>query len=568
MTELILGPILRHVDTNSATVWVETDSPATVEVLGRTARTFCVRDHHYALVIIEGLEPGQTIPYEVALDGERCWPPPDDRFPPCVIRTLGEGVTRVLFGSCRTAAPHEPPYTLDLALDPVGRGVDALREHALTMMKLPPREWPDLALFLGDQVYADDSSPETRKRVAERRKDTPVAGLPSELVNDFDEYCWLYHESWRPEVERWFLSVVPTAMIFDDHEMIDDWNISAEWVHDMQGEPWWTEHRIGCLMSYWIYQHLGNLAPSEIRADGMLERLLELGDGEQFLREWALEAEEFSPEPGGYRFSYSRRLGDVVVVIVDCRNGRVLQPGHRSMVDDDEWKFVVERCTTDARHLLIGTSLPVFMAGGIPDMQRWSERVCDGKWGPPGRWVAERLRRRMDADHWPSFMRSFDAMVELLAELGRASRADRPASISVLSGDIHFSFHGQIHFPAEMDVATPVHQLVNSPLRNQLRPEERLVIRFMLSRAGRTIGRMLRRSVGDPPSPVTWQIDHGPVFANSVAEITFDGDDATLCIERALAGEDGHNEIEVAFDVELSANPAGSTSVRPPSAVV
>ena len=38
MAELILGPILRYVDATSATVWVETDGPCEVEMLGR-ART-------------------------------------------------------------------------------------------------------------------------------------------------------------------------------------------------------------------------------------------------------------------------------------------------------------------------------------------------------------------------------------------------------------------------------------------------------------------------------------------------------------------------------------------------
>jgi hypothetical protein len=556
MTQLILGPILRHVDATSATVWVETDAPATVEVLGHTARTFCVRDHHYALVIIEDLEPGQSIPYDVALDGRVCWPLADDPFPHCMIRTIGDGVKRVVFGSCRTAAPHEPPYTLSLELDPRGRGVDALREHALAMMRRPPREWPDIALFLGDQVYADDSSPETRERVAERREGTPVEGLPSELVNDFDEYCWLYHESWSPAVERWFLSVVPTAMIFDDHEMVDDWNISDRWVRDIRATPWWTEHVAGGLVSYWIYQHLGNLAPREIRAEGMLDRLVELGDGEQYLREWALESEEFTPVPGGYRFSFARRLGDIAIVIVDSRNGRVLEPGARSMVDDDEWAFVVEQCMADARHVLIGTSLPVFVVGGIHNMQRWNERVCDGAWGRPGRWLGEKLRRSLDADHWPAYGRSFDAMVELLARLGARSRAERPASISVLSGDIHFSYHSQIQFPAEMDVATPVHQLVNSPMRNALRPHEQAMIRFTLSRGGRAVARALRWSVRAERPTVTWQIDQGPVFENCIGEITFDGDDAKVCIERAVVGDDEENEIGVVFEAALSAGHA------------
>ena len=140
------------------------------------------------------------------------------------------------------------------------------------MLGQPIDEWPHLAVMLGDQVYADDSSPVTRERIeTPTRARAPVEGLPPELVGDFEEYCWLYHESWTPDVERWFFSVVPTAMIFDDHDMIDDWNISDAWVRDIRQQPWWSEHVVGGLVSYWIYQHLGNLSPAEIRAEGMLD---------------------------------------------------------------------------------------------------------------------------------------------------------------------------------------------------------------------------------------------------------------------------------------------------------
>ena len=40
--QLVLGPLLRYIGTTTATVWVETDAPAVVEVLGHRARTFQV----------------------------------------------------------------------------------------------------------------------------------------------------------------------------------------------------------------------------------------------------------------------------------------------------------------------------------------------------------------------------------------------------------------------------------------------------------------------------------------------------------------------------------------------
>ena len=113
MPKLILGPMLRYLDESQATIWVETDVPCEVEVLGRKEPTFCVEDHHYALVPITGLEPGETYAYEVRLDGEVRWPEADSEFPPSTIRPIDpEERLKIVFGSCRVTVPHREPWNL------------------------------------------------------------------------------------------------------------------------------------------------------------------------------------------------------------------------------------------------------------------------------------------------------------------------------------------------------------------------------------------------------------------------------------------------------------------------
>src|ERR687895_244002 len=114
MPHLGLGPLLRYVGERDSTVWVETDARCQVEVLGHTARTLHVEGHHYAVVCVDGLEPGTATEYEVRLDGEKVWPDPDllEDYPPSVIRTLDpQQRLKLVFGSCRTSFPHTPPYT-------------------------------------------------------------------------------------------------------------------------------------------------------------------------------------------------------------------------------------------------------------------------------------------------------------------------------------------------------------------------------------------------------------------------------------------------------------------------
>jgi hypothetical protein len=558
MARLVLGPLLRHVNTTTATIWVETDAPCAVEVLGHVARTFTVCDHHYALVIVDDLVPGSTTPYEVRLDGERCWPLPDSRFPGSVIRTLDGGSLRILFGSCRAAAPHQPPWNLELDHDERGRGVDALYAHGLRMVGQPPHEWPHLLLFVGDQVYADDSSPQARRKVERRRGHLTDDDRfpPLDDVADFEEYTWLYHESWLPEVERWVLSVVPSAMIFDDHDMIDDWNTSMSWVADIRRKPWWRDRVIGGLMSYWVYQHLGNLSPDEIRDEGMLQRFIALGDATTALTDWAEQSEAFTPVRGGYRFSFYRDLAPVRLVVIDCRNGRVLEPGGRRMIDEREWEWVVDHADVECDHLVLATSVPVAMPGGLQDLERWDERVCDGAWGKPFRRVGEAVRRAVDLEDWSAF---HDSYVELMCFVRRiATPGDRsrpPATVALVAGDVHFSYRARATFVDQADGDTApvsrIHQIVNSPIRNVLHTRERRVLRLGLSRVGEFVGRALRRSVGRRRDSSRWSVEDGPFFANHVCLIEFTGREARMVLERAEPDDDGQPRLTVVAESAL-----------------
>ncbi len=182
MPKLVLGPLLRYTGARDATIWVETDSGCEVEALvddaRHRARTFSVEGHHYALLRITNLRPGSSYEYTVTLDGERVWPEESDPFPPPEIRTLTPtGKLTLAFGSCRVAAPHEPPYTNKGGILGYYER-DALYALACRMRRQPKETWPDALLLLGDQIYADEVSfrPERRWRIS---KSTPTStGTP------------------------------------------------------------------------------------------------------------------------------------------------------------------------------------------------------------------------------------------------------------------------------------------------------------------------------------------------------------------------------------------------------
>ena len=547
--ELLLGPLLRYVGEDEAVFWVETDGPCEVEILGTMERTFCVEGHHYGLVRATGLERGAWHEYEVQLDGERAWPEPDSEFPPSRFRTYPkDGPLVIVFGSCRVTAPHDPPYALTKDHDPRGREVDSLRALARRMMSHDHEDWPDLLVMLGDQVYADEVSPVTSAFIEQRRDPSEE---PGDRVVDYQEYARLYRDAWGEPTIRWLFSVLSTAMIFDDHDVHDDWNTSAAWVEEMAAKDWWEEHIVAALMSYWVYQHLGNLPPDEHREDELFNRVRAAEDGAPALREFASRA---AATTDGARWSYHRDLGRTRLVMIDSRAGRVLDEGNRSMVDADEWRWIDEHATGDFDHLLFGTSLPWLLAPALHDVEAWNEAVCGGAWGERLKATGERIRQARDLEHWPAFHRSFVAMAELQRSVGAGERGEPPASIVILSGDVHHAYVAEVAFPRGDRVSSRVWQAVVSPFRNPLDSSERRVIQAMFTRPAAAVARLLRRSAGVQDPPIRWRMHpDGPWFDNQYGVLTIDGRRIDFRLEKAVPDEDrGEARLECVLEQRLA----------------
>ena len=165
MSELLLGPLLRYQDSSSATVWVEVSAPAVVGVLGTTTRTFTVCGRHYALVIIEGLEPDTVYEYQVRLDGggrvagaRLGLPAERDSHRAARAESRRQDDRRIVSGS---GAPRAAVHTRAHVRPRRPWHRHALGAHRTDEAR-PVDTWPDLALLNGDQVYADDSSPRPR----------------------------------------------------------------------------------------------------------------------------------------------------------------------------------------------------------------------------------------------------------------------------------------------------------------------------------------------------------------------------------------------------------------------
>jgi hypothetical protein len=486
--------------------------------------TFGAHGRHYALVVLDGLEPGTASDYTVDVDDEQVWPQPEPErpdLPPSRIRTLLHSEpTRLAFGSCRTSVPHD-------AEGNASNGVDALRAfaHHLSRPERQEGEWPHLVCFLGDQVYADETSEEMREYIASRRSlDEP----PGEELKDFVEYSHLYWLAWSDPLNRWLLSTLPSAMIFDDHDIRDDWNTSQSWHREMNQTSWWHERIVGGLSSYWVYQHVGNLSPEELAQDEVWQQIVahtESGAVEELDLTQVLDdlAARVDAKPETYRWSYARDLGESKLVVVDSRAARVLEPERRSILDDDELAWLDGQLQGDVDHLFIGTSLPFFIAQGIHDLEAINEAMATGAWGPRVAKWGEKMRRALDLEHWAAFQDGFAAVLDMVVQVAHGERGKAPGTITFLSGDVHNSYITEISQEQLGAGSSKILQAVCSPIRNPLPRQVRIAQAFLGKGLARPLEFLVSRTDKVPSAPYQWDVTHGPWFDNNLATVEVRG---------------------------------------------
>ena len=367
--------------------------------------------------------------------------------------------------------------------------------------------------------------------------------LPAPRCADYEEYTWLYAESWYEPAVRWLLSTVPTSMIFDDHDVRDDWNTSQSWRDEVEATPWWEERIVGALASYWVYQHLGNLSPAALAADDLYQRVRRHeGDAAPLLREFASAADEEADGAKGAQWSYRRDLGAVRLLVIDSRCGRVLANGRRTMVSEPEFAWIEQQAEGDYDHLLVGTSLPWLLPRALHDVESWDE---------PGRRGLPRCAHCQVGRETPARRRSgalgLDARV--VRPIGRPVRRRGPRPIQprarqgaghhlgVLSGDVHHAYVAAARYPHPMDLR--VYQLTCSPMHNYVPVAMKLAFRLSWSvPAERAVRFVLGRFATMPPMKISWGKVSGPYFGNQIATLQLTGRAGRLAIESATGAND------------------------------
>jgi len=528
---ILCGPLVRYVDRRSAVIWLELERDIEIEIAfapvrngvpqaAFTERGYPVKvgDTWFVWVSCSFLLPDTWYEYriygsETSGDLGEIWP---DRaltgvslpsrfrtFPLFAVRGM-----KVAFGSCRAGFPPNDPKALEEGVD----AFEAVADEVVANANGNEGEWPHCFLLMGDQIYGDNLSFANRRAFA-RRPENPVK---SNQATTFAQYAALYREAWTTVGNiRWMLSCIPSFMMFDDHEITDDWNITEEWVRERLRSLGWIRLLKDGLLAFWIYQGAGNLSPRALRQD---ER------GRMLVPRYPSPFRNVTRRLDGLFTSYIRRKraadwGFVVdmpgtrFVAADTRMSRKLT-GKRLLMNDQTWaQFSARALDRRARKTFLILPSPLLVGAPLHDLVSRIAESIEGDppsvagaiagglvgtliAGPVGGLVGaiagsvggeylldkygEDIVRKADIELWPAFPTSFNRMLSLLEDLNDGVGTTPKRFIGILGGDVHHSniFKGDFRRTAR---AGSVLNFTMSPLQRRVSPDDESLLRDLES---------------------------------------------------------------------------------------
>ncbi len=217
------------------------------------------------------------------------------------------------------------------------------------------------------------------------------------------------------EVERLFANV-STLMIFDDHDVTDDWNLTAGWEQAINQNP--SSKRIinNGLISYWLFQGMGN--------DALTKTGALIPPFKQSLsanNQWQFKA--FDKPLNEFNHWHYELTTIPKVVVLDTRTHRWRNESNfnePSGLLDWERLTELEESLLSHDKVIIVSPAPVFGVKSIEAIQA-AFNIC----GQP---------LMVDVENWMAHEGSAKKLLDTFR------RTDTPNETLILSGDVHYSF--------------------------------------------------------------------------------------------------------------------------------
>lgn len=407
---ITIGPVVGLVGGTSARVLFETNSGGTVRVeVRRGNRVVCERDAPTTRLVpeavtIDGLEPG--VRYKLQLRDEHGGAPRRGSFR--TPATAG-GSFQAAVVSCNQILHEAPP---------------AAWKRLATKVKSTSKP-VDLLLHVGDQVYGDEGragGKSTFTRCIERLQSSggSAASWRGLVPWVTEQYRAMYRHWWSQPAVADVLANVSNLMIWDDHEVSDDWGDDNKFA-----DPDRPEHHVahGAWRAFHEYQR-------QLWDEGARAR------------------------PVGGHEGYHQVIGDVGVLFLDMRGGRGFsiydrESSHPSsatpFLGPAQWDHIRSALTgplMDVRLLIVACPVPLAYIG--PD---WAD--------------AYPLALEDDVRGQWSYRLNQAEQLQLMRTLFNWRDARPSVEIVIVSGDVHLGCCTTIE---RASGSASIKQLIASPI--------------------------------------------------------------------------------------------------------
>lgn len=237
----------------------------------------------------------------------------------------------------------------------------------------------------------------------------------NKTIFDAEKTALIDYAKGLSEVERLFANV-STLMMFDDHDVTDDWNLTAGWEQAINETP--SSKRIinNGLISYWLFQGMGNDALNKTG-----ELLTPFKQSRTANNLWQFKA--FDKPLNDFSFWHYELTTTPKVVVLDTRTHRWRNEqnfNEPSGLLDWERLTELEESLLSHDQVIIVSPAPVFGVKSIEAIQAMFN-IC----GQP---------LMVDVENWMAHEGSAKKLLDTFR------RTDTPNETLILSGDVHYSF--------------------------------------------------------------------------------------------------------------------------------
>jgi hypothetical protein len=263
-----------------------------------------------------------------------------------------------------------------------------------------------------------------------------------------------------PKVRR-LLANVPTYMIFDDHDVTDDWNLTEEVRRTLSQTPAGRRLVANALAAFWAFQGWGN-QPDEF--DDAFKKTV----AAYLSREPEVDASTYEETLWSFHgwWYYAPTHPPAICMDTRTQRGYDSPDGAPRLLSDEGLRRLKETIESSGYErgdpLIIVSPVPVF---GIEIQERRQK------------FLATKIRAtKIDLEAWHSNLRGFvELQKTLIDEVGLTQ-------CLVLSGDVHYGFNAVASFETEGGKLHAV-QLVSSALRHGETSSE-----LLMNALGRAVG--------------------------------------------------------------------------------